>query len=127
QLEAIDELLAKAGNDEAAQREIIDRIRQIMRSAITDSAGAPLNEDNIDDFLRKTAGELLDKLGSPPPMTVPRPTGTGGAADVARSDGSSTSGSDSGAPAAISFSGAWDAIKNALNYATYYEMKNRAG
>lgn len=126
-LDAIDGLIAKAETDQAAQREIIDLIRAIMRSAITDSASRQ-NEDNIDHFLTNPSGELLDKLGSPPPMSDPhRPTGTGGAADIPRSGRGSAPASNTGAAAGISFSGAWDAIKNALNYATYYEMKNRAG
>jgi hypothetical protein len=127
-LEAINGLLGKAENDQAAQREIIDRIRSIMRSAITDAAGSGQNEDNVDHFLTNAAGELIDKLGSPPRTDDPkRPTGTGGAADIPRSGARSAPTGNTGAAAGISFSGAWDAIKNALNYATYYEMKNRAG
>lgn len=128
QLKAINSLLGEAETNQAAQREIIDLIRSIMRSAITDPAASRQNEDNVDHFLSNAAGELIDKLGSPPPVNdTHRPTGTGGAADIPRSGARTAPTGTTGAAAGISFSGAWDAIKNALNYATYYEMKNRAG
>jgi hypothetical protein len=120
-LDTIVTLVGKAESDSGAQREILEHIRQIMRSAITDPTAASQNEDNVSHFLTTDAGELFATLASPPRVAGARAhtAGTGGAASL-------TSRNVGGAMG-ISFSGVWDAIKNALNFATYYEMKNRAG
>lgn len=128
-LDTIVTLVGKAENDRGAQREILEHIRDIMRSAITDPTAASQNEDNVSHFLTADAGELLETLASPPRVAGGRAhtAGSGGAASVTTGGTASVTSRNAGGAMGISFSGVWDSIKNALNFATYYEMKNRAG
>jgi hypothetical protein len=99
----------------AKQEEFVKIIRGLVPQTSSDST-----DDASERFLRRPAGEILTTLSAPSMLPPPPGGGVGGALDV-----------DDGAGGAASlgdfFSGAKAAAWRLLNYATYYQMKERAG
>jgi hypothetical protein len=121
-LQRITRLLPDADTNMSARDEIIESVREIMRGVLIDSTNGLQNEDNVSSFLTLEPRELLETLSTPPRTSGGRyhTGGKGGAASLGP-------GRESGGAAGITFSGIWEGLRNVINYATYYEMKNRAG
>jgi hypothetical protein len=103
------------------------RFAELVQSVLP--AGEASEEDASDAFFAASPEELFDQLDNPTVGDIPLPAegGVGGAAAL---DGASSPGGfdDAGAAAGWGFLGKKAAAaKNLLNYATYYQMKARAG
>jgi hypothetical protein len=110
----IDAAIAQIGglaNSESARREFVLRIRAILNP---DQASV---DDGSTDFFAREPEHLFDALGTPVPLDLPA-TSVGGAADLG--DGGAAFLGDL-------LDGASAAARRIANYATYYQMKTRAG
>ena len=96
-----------------------DEFVQIIRSLVP-ARPSDTTDDASDRFFSQPGSEMLEVLGRPLPLAEPDDEGGGQALDVGDADGAAASFDDffSGIKA-----GAW----RLLNYATYYQMKERAG
>ena len=112
-LDELQRLLPKLEDSTSAQKEFVDKVRSLVHKR------APDQEDGSEAFFTVPSGELLGKLRKPVSFTVARPpANAGGAAGI---------GSGGAAGLGEFFSGIWSGVRNALNYTTYYQMKERAG
>jgi hypothetical protein len=120
-LEQAKALIPRLEQDTEAQKELVDLIRSALREDEAD------DEDASDEFFALPGDEVMARLAIPdvPAGTAPV-AGTGGVASVAPPSG--------GAPPEGGAAGIGDWIKSArngarnlLNFATYYQMKSRAG
>jgi hypothetical protein len=117
--EALDKaktLVGKLEDSPTARREFVDLIRSVL----------PTPRDPLDDasslFFKKTGDELLTALQAPVRQEGVNAAGHGRTATIDSSD-------PSGGAAGLGdiFSGMKAAAWRLLNYATYYQMKERAG
>lgn len=112
-LDELQRLLPKLEDSTSAQKEFADKVRSLVHKRTLEP------EDGSDAFFKASSGELLEKLRKPVSFTVARPpANTGGAAGI---------GTGGAAGLGEFFSGIWSGVRNALNYTTYYQMKERAG
>lgn len=114
-------LIPRLEQDKDAQRELVDLIRSALREDEAD------DEDASDQFFALPGDEIMSRLAIPdvPTGSAPVP-GAGGVASMTHTEGSPT---PTGGAAGI---GDWvknarEAARNLLNFATYYQMKARAG
>ena len=98
----------------AKQKEFVDIIRSLVPNTSSDPT-----DDASDRFLGRPASGMLTALSAPPVMAPP-PAGGGGALGLDDEAGAATSFGDF-------FSGVKAAASRLLNFATYYQMKERAG
>ncbi|MGH2702438.1 MAG: hypothetical protein ACRDJ2_11785 [Actinomycetota bacterium] len=120
-LEKAKGLVSRLEDDAEAQRELVDLIRSALPQAGAD------DEDASDKFFELPGNEVMARLAIPDTQTGSGPVaGTGGVATVG---GSSNGSAPQGGATGI---GDWvenarSAARNLLNFATYYQMKSRAG
>ena len=98
----------------AKQKEFVDIIRSLVPQTSSDTT-----DDASDKFLKRPASEILNTLSGPSMMLPPPGDGGGIALGVSGAGGAASLGDF--------FSGAKAAAWRLLNYATYYQMKERAG
>ena len=98
----------------AKQKEFVEIIRSLVPQTSSD-----VTDDASDKFMKQPAGEML-KMLSAPPMLFPAQDGGGGALGL---------GDQAGGAAFLGdfFNGVKAAASRLLNFATYYQMKERAG
>ena len=113
-LEHAKSLIDGLENSPAKQKEFVDLIRSLVPQTPSDTT-----DDASDRFLKRSASEIMRTL-SGPAMMVPSPGGGGGALGLNDQAGGAVSLGDF-------FSGAKAAASRLLNFATYYQMKERAG
>lgn len=112
-IEELQRLLPKLEDSASAQKEFAEKIRSLPRKRVVDQ------EDGSELFFKIPSADLLETLRKPVSFTVVRPPATaGGAAGI---------GAGGAAGLGEFFSGIWSGVRNALNYTTYYQMKERAG
>jgi hypothetical protein len=112
-LDELQRLLPKLEDSTSAQKEFVDKVRSLVQTHTLEA------EDGSEVFFKVPSGELLEKLRKPVSFTVARPpANAGGAAGI---------GTGGAAGLGEFFSGIWSGVRNALNYTTYYQMKERAG
>ncbi len=99
----------------AKQKEFVDIIRGLVPQTSSDTT-----DDASDRFLKRPASEILATLSGPSMILPPPGGGGGGALDLGDGAGGAASLGDL-------FSGVKAAAWRLLNYATYYQMKERAG
>ncbi|HEV8336558.1 MAG TPA: hypothetical protein VGR67_09095 [Candidatus Polarisedimenticolia bacterium] len=104
------ELLSKL-DDPGAQEEFVAILRAVLQP------GAAHAEDASDAFFKSSPKKLFADLDGG--VQAPRAAGGGGAADVGSGEGA--------AGIKDLFSGVVGAARRMANFATYYQMKNRAG
>lgn len=115
-------LVPELENDPQARQQFVDLVRSIL----------PDPEDSADDasdvFFELPAEEVFDLLKAPILPGPPAGGGGGGAAAIGAAEAGPPPGMMGGA-AGIGdfFSGIKAAARRLLNYATYYQMKERAG
>lgn len=97
-----------------------EKFAQLVRSVLTQ--GTSDEEDASTDFFTLNNQEIMDRL-SKPILPQPEITGAGGAAEIGEFVGAT----EGGAAGFVNFGGFAAAAGNLLNFATYYEMKQRAG
>jgi hypothetical protein len=122
-LEEAKKLIPRLDEDEAAQQRFADLIRSSLPQDDADQ------EDASDDFFALPGDEVMARLAIPDVPSGSAPVaGTGGAATVGTGFPSTELGPSGGA-AGLSdlFSDVKTAARNLLNFATYYQMKARAG
>ena len=113
-LEHAKSLIDGLENSPAKQKEFVNLIRSLVPQTSSDAT-----DDASDKFLKRPAGEIMKTLAGPS-MMVPRPGGGGGALGLNDQAGGAASLGDF-------FSGMKAAASRLLNFATYYQMKERAG
>jgi hypothetical protein len=122
-LEEAKALVPRLDEDQAAQKQFADLVRSSLRRDDAD------REDASDDFFELPGEEVMARLAIPDVPSGSAPVaGTGGAASL----GTGLPATELGPPgeaAGLSdlFSDAKTAARNLLNFATYYQMKARAG
>ena len=120
-LEQAKALIPRLEQDTEAQKELVDLIRSALREDEAD------DEDASDEFFALPGDEVMARLAIPdvPAGTAPV-AGTGGVASVAPPSGGAP---PEGGAAGIGdwIKSARDGARNLLNFATYYQMKSRAG
>jgi len=120
-LEKAKSLIPKLGEDKQAQKEFVDLVRSSLREDDAD------DEDASDEFFTLPGDEVMARLAIPDAQTGSAPVaGMGGAASMTDAGTAPTA---EGGAAGI---GDWiekarTAARNLLNFATYYQMKSRAG
>ncbi|MGH3768835.1 MAG: hypothetical protein ACRDTX_27415 [Pseudonocardiaceae bacterium] len=120
-LAAAEAALPLIDSAESAQRAFVDGIRAALAAGTGRTLG---DEDGPAALFTADGAELLDRLARPASLTRPaRPNlGSGGAADLG------TPHRPTGGAAGLDiFGGIRNAVRNLLNYTTYYTMKERAG
>jgi hypothetical protein len=115
-LDAAKALVPKLETSPAAQEQFVT----LIRSALPPSAGD--TEDGSDRFFVLPGKEVLKRLERPVLPSGPRPGSGGGAAGLGHGPGG-------GAASFVGdlFSGMKAGAERLLNFATYYQMKERAG
>lgn len=128
----VDAAAASKAETPAAQKALVDKAKTLAKDlstpgnaeqfvwhlrALLDPSQASDDDASLDFFTRDPA-LLFAEMEKP--VTAPRATGGGGAAAIAGTDGSAAGLKDL-------LSGAVSAARRLSNYATYYQMKARAG
>lgn len=113
-LEHAKSLIDGLENSPAKQKEFVDIIRSLVPQTSSDAT-----DDASDRFLKRPASEIMKTL-SAPSMMVPPQGGGGGALGLNNPAGGAAGLGDF-------FSGMKAAASRLLNFATYYQMKERAG
>ena len=113
---ALRALIPQLEDDETARAQFADGVRALL------TQGAAEEEDGSEALFDLGSDDLMQKL-SEPILVAPEPSGEGGAAEL----GDFSDAVGGGAAGLISLGGFTGAAENLLNYATYYEMKARAG
>lgn len=105
------------------------RFVELIRTAVPD--GADDDEDATRTFLDLDAEQLFAQLDDPtlddPTWLPPASDGAAGGAAVLGEGDASGAGGSAGAGAGFGFGGMVKAAERLLNFATYYQMKARAG
>jgi hypothetical protein len=120
-LDRAKDLIPRLEQDKEAQKELVDLIRSALRDDGADE------EDASDQFFALPGDEIMSRLAIPDVQTGSAPVaGTGGVASMTSTEDLPAS---QGRAAGI---GDWvenarNAARNLLNFATYYQMKARAG
>jgi hypothetical protein len=123
---ALDEakaLVPELEADPDARRRFVNHVRSLL----------PPPQDTLDDasdrFFAADGDRMLQLLEAPPRRPRPRPGGAGGgvAGGAGIGDGSPPSGVGGAAGLGDFFRGIKAAARRLLNFATYYQMKERAG
>ncbi len=109
-------LISKLEDSPSARKEFVDLVRSVL------TQGATEEEDASADFFELDSKEVMERL-SQPIFPLSEITGEGGAAEI----GDFTSEPEGGSAGFLNFGGFIAAAGNLLNFATYYEMKQRAG
>jgi hypothetical protein len=114
-LEQAKGLLDRLDSSAQARRQYVD----LIRSLVPRDEGQP-DVDDADSFFTEDGDDLINRLSRP----VPRAVSAGGT-----DEGGATAASEEGSAAGLidSLGGIKDGALNLLNYATYYQMKERAG
>jgi hypothetical protein len=120
-LEKAKGLISRLGEDKEAEKEFVDLVRSSLREDDAD------DEDASDEFFALPGDEVMARLAIPDVQTGAAPVaGMGGVASM----------TDVGSPpppqGGAAGIGDWienarNAARNLLNFATYYQMKSRAG
>ncbi len=120
-LDRAKDLIPRLEQDKEAQKELADLVRSALRKDEAD------DEDASDQFFALPGDEIMSRLAIPDVQTGSAPVAsTGGVASMAHAEDPPT---PQGGAAGI---GDWvknarEAARNLLNFATYYQMKARAG
>jgi len=121
-LEKAKTLIPKLGEDKEAQKEFVDLVRASLREDDAD------DEDASDEFFALPGDEVMARLAIPDIETgaAGPVAGTGGVASMTDAGGAPA---PQGGAAGIGdwIENARNAARNLLNFATYYQMKSRAG
>jgi pimeloyl-ACP methyl ester carboxylesterase len=122
-LEEAKALVPRLEEDEAAQKQFADLIRSSLRQ---DDAN---EEDASDDFFALPGQEVMSRLAIPDLPSGQGPVaGGGGAASMGTAMDDTNAGPSGGAAGLSDFlSNMKTSARNLLNFATYYQMKARAG
>jgi hypothetical protein len=120
-LEKAKSLIPKLGEDKEAQKEFVDLIRASLREDDAD------DEDASAEFFALPGDEVIARLAIPDVETGAAPVaGMGGVASM--TDAGSAPAPQGGAAGIGDWiENARNAARNLLNFATYYQMKSRAG
>lgn len=110
------ELVPKLEDSPRAREQFADLIRSILPRAAAEGA----EEDQSRVFFALTGGQVMSRLGQPIPL---RHGSSGGAAAL----GDAGPGRGEAAGLGEFFTGVNAAARNLLNFATFYQMKERAG
>ncbi|MFN0073878.1 MAG: hypothetical protein ACKVVP_20550 [Chloroflexota bacterium] len=114
-LDQAKQLVGRLNDSPAARRELVDLVRSILPRAAANS------EDASDRFFTVDPDQLMHRLSQPIMQAGPSArSGAGGASSLGGPHGSA-------AGFELSLSGMKAAARRLLNYATYYQMKERAG
>ncbi len=105
-------------DSESKQKEFVEVIRSVLPQTPTDTS-----DDASDKFFAHPAADLLKTLSLPSNFALPANGGT----SLGLSMDSVSSGAGTAASLGDLFSGMKAAAWRLLNYATYYQMKERAG
>lgn len=116
--EKLQALIPKLEDSPSARQEFVHLVRSLLNSEAAD------DEDATTDFFKLGSEEVMNRL-SHPILAPPEGTaeGEGGVAEI----GDFTPETAEGAAGFLNFGGFTAAAGNILNFATYYEMKQRAG
>jgi hypothetical protein len=114
-LERAEALVPELEDDPAARRQFADLMRSVLPRSDAD------DEDATTTFFELDGGRLMDKL-SKPPLQPPPTARSGGAAGLA---GGPPVGGAAGIRSFVT--GVKGAARNLVNFATYYQMKERSG
>ena len=119
-LEKAKALIPRLEDDAQAQKELVDLIRSALpRDGAND-------EDASDTFFELPGDEVMSRLAIPDDQTTSAPVaGTGGVASVGGPSGGAAQGGAAGIGDWVE--NARTAARNLMNFATYYQMKSRAG
>ena len=120
-LERAKSLIPRLGEDKEAQKEFADLVRSSLREDEAD------DEDASDEFFALPGDEVMARLAIPDVPTGEAPVaGMGGVASMTDACGAPA---PQGGAAGIGdwIENARNAARNLLNFATYYQMKSRAG
>jgi hypothetical protein len=109
------DLIGQLDDSPAAREEFVDLIRSIL------PRGAANDEDASDRFFQVEGDQLMRRLSQPILPAPRRRRGSGGASSVGGGPRGGAAGFE------LSLSGMKAAARRLLNYATYYQMKERAG
>lgn len=111
-------LIPQLEDSPSARQQFADLVRSVL------TEGAADEEDASTDFFALDGEQVMERLSQP---ILPQPEvsgeGEGGAAEIA----DFTPEPEGGAAGFLNFGGFTAAAGNLLNFATYYEMKQRAG
>ena len=120
-LEKAKSLIPKLGEDKEAQKEFVDLVRASLREDDAD------DEDASAEFFALPGDEVMARLAIPDVETGAAPVaGMGGVASM--TDAGSAPAPEGGAAGIGDWiENARNAARNLLNFATYYQMKSRAG
>ena len=120
-LEKAKSLIPKLGEDKEAQKEFVDLVRASLREDDAD------DEDASAEFFALPGDEVMARLAIPDVETGAAPVaGMGGVASM--TDAGSAPAPQGGAAGIGDWiENARNAARNLLNFATYYQMKSRAG
>lgn len=123
-LEEARSLLPRLESDPAAGARFVEIVRGLLSPSRADL------EDGSDSFFTRDPAELMDQWSKRTPALLPRPR-AGSSGGAARIGGPPVAGLAGAAGEAAGlgsfFKGVFSAARNVLNFATYYEMKERAG
>jgi hypothetical protein len=108
-------LIGRLDDSPAARAEFADLVRSILPRA------AANDEDASDRFFHIDGDQLMRRLSQPILPAPPRRGSSGGASSVGGGPRGGSAGFE------LSLSGMKAAARRLLNYATYYQMKERAG
>jgi hypothetical protein len=120
-LEKAKGLISRLGEDKEAEKEFVDLVRSSLREDDAD------DEDASDEFFALPGDEIMARLAIPDVQTGAAPVaGMGGVASMTDAGSAPP---PQGAAAGIGdwIENARNAARNLLNFATYYQMKSRAG
>jgi pimeloyl-ACP methyl ester carboxylesterase len=119
-LERAKQLVPHLEDSQDARREFADVIRSVL------PRGAAGIEDASDHFFALPGDAIMERLSNPVPVPAAAAAGGGGGGAADLGD---LADPPAGGAAGIGsfFAGVTSAAQNLLNYATYYQMKERAG
>ena len=107
-------------DSEAKQKEFVDLIRSLLPQHPSD-----VTEDGSDEFLHRSGADILEALSAPPMFNSA--ADNGGETHTLGLDDDDHDATGGAAAFGDVFSGIKAAAWRLLNYATYYQMKERAG
>src|SRR6185295_2592071 len=118
-LEKAKSLVAKLEDSPKARKEFADLLRSVL------PAETSADVDSSSDFRKLPGDEIINRLGKPVPIAIPKPVAAGGGASIREGSGLAAAGGAAGL--GQFFSGIKAGALNLLNLTTFYQMKERAG
>lgn len=116
--EQLNALVPQLEDSPSARVEFVNLVRSLLNPETADE------EDASADFFQLDGGDIMQRLSRP---IMPQPENFGEEEGGAAGIGDFTPASEGGAVGFLNFGGFIAAAGNLLNFATYYEMKQRSG